>query len=242
MTKLKKYKIAFGIVFFCLVILFVFLSCLPVFISDKYAIILNFPLWLCLLLLFILSGLWIAFGILAVMKHKKTGYAIIAITAVLFILCICIAPSLKSGITIAQDAVTITCLIILQILCLYYSLFLFCFERKIYGIVLLVLLFVIGFVCLYLSFNLNFINENEYLLYKTDNEVNLLFKYYKSLQNSNLSVIYQQRSLFVYEVIKVLPNNNVSANVAWIDKNIEYFDGGFFLHFENFIEQINYLN
>ena len=48
--------------------------------------------------------------------------------------------------------------------------------------------------------------------------------------------------MFIYEVINELPNNNVTLNVSWIDKNIEYFNGGFLLHFENFIEQINYLN
>ena len=242
MTKIKKYEIIFSIVFLIFTLLFICFSCIPVFISDKYAIVLYFPLWLCLLLLFFLCVIFITFGILAIKTHKKVGIAELAITVALFIMCICIAPSQKSGVTITQESVTITFLIIVQILCLYYSLSLFCFEHKNYGIALLVLSFVIGFLCLYLYLRNSFFIENEYLLYQTDNGINLLFKGKTGLFNSNLSTIYQQKSLFIYEVINELPNNNVTLNVSWIDKNIEYFNGGFLLHYENFIEQINYLN
>ena len=88
MTKIKKYEIIFSIVFLIFTLLFICFSCIPVFISDKYAIVLYFPLWLCLLLLFFFVGICMAFGILALKKHRKTGFAVLAITVALFIICI----------------------------------------------------------------------------------------------------------------------------------------------------------
>ena len=240
MTKIKKYEIIFSIVFLIFTLLFICFSCLTFFLSDKFDLVLYFPLWLYLLLLFFLSVIFITFGILAIKTHKKVGIAELAITVALSI--ICIAPSLKSGVTIVQESLTITSLIAIQFLCLYYSLFLFYLGHNKYGIVLLVLLFIVGFLCMLFCLRNSFFIENEYVLYQTDNGINLLFKGKTGLFNGNLSTIYQQKSLFIYEVINELPNNNVTLNVSWIDKNIEYFNGGFLLHFENFIEQINYLN
>lgn len=241
MTDYKKHRIIFCTIFLCLAMPFAVLACVAACMPKNFVIVLHFPEWLCLLLLSLYAIAGVTFGIITQKKHKIIGYVTISVTAVIFITIIGVLLSLKSDITFINEYVTVLSLTVIQVLCLYYSLTLFCFGHKTFGTVLLILSFVICFVWIGLAFSYSFLGGNGYLLYNTKDGISLLFKGYNGLHDSNLSSIYQKKSVFVYEIIKELPNNNVSVNISWLDKHIGYFDGGFSLDFENFTEYFNYL-